>query len=250
MDPTRRHLLSSGIRIGTMASVLGAAETSSAAEGPAKLKIVVTGGHPGDPEAACGGTMARLADLGHEVVALYLTRGERGLPGKTTAEAAAIRTGEAQRACAILTARPLFLKQADADTVVSGASYEEFRHLLETEKPQIVFTHWPIDAHRDHRATSLLAYDAWLRGGKPFALYYYEVSTGEETQHFHPTDYVNITATESRKRAACFLHASQQPAKFYAYHEKMHNFRGFEAGCRRAEAFLRHEQSPAIPLPG
>jgi hypothetical protein len=49
-------------------------------------------GHLGDPEAACGGTMARLADLGHEVVALYLTRGEAGVPGKAAAEAAALRT--------------------------------------------------------------------------------------------------------------------------------------------------------------
>jgi LmbE family N-acetylglucosaminyl deacetylase len=235
--------------VGTIASLVSSAG-ASASDFPHKLKIVVTGGHPGDPEAACGGTMARFADMGHEVVALYLTRGERGLQGKTQAEAAAIRTGEAQRACTILKARALFLNQADADTVVSVPRYEEFRHLLAAEKPHVVFTHWPIDAHRDHRATSLLVYDAWLIGGRQFALYYYEVSTGEETQHFHPTDYVNIAATESRKRAACFVHASQQPAKFYAYHEKMHGFRGFEAGCQRAEAFVHHEQSPAVQLPG
>jgi LmbE family N-acetylglucosaminyl deacetylase len=235
--------------VGALATVLNSG-VPSARELPGKLKIVVAGGHPGDPEAACGGTMARLADMGHEVVALYLTRGERGLPGKSPAEAAAVRTGEAERACASLKARPVFLKQADADTVVSAARYEEFRPLLEAEKPHVVFTHWPIDAHRDHRAASLLVYDAWLTGGRKFALYYYEVSTGEETQHFHPTDYVDITGAEARKRAACFLHASQQPAKFYAYHEKMHAFRGFEAGCQRAEAFVRHEQSPAIRLPG
>jgi N-acetylglucosamine malate deacetylase 1 len=249
MNPTRRHLLSSGMAVGALASLLNSG-TASVGEPPGKLKIVVAGGHPGDPEAACGGTMARLADLGHKVVALYLTRGERGLPGKTPAEAAAVRTGEAEKACASLKARPVFLKQPDADTAVSTARYEEFRPLLEAEKPHVVFTHWPIDTHRDHRATSLLVYDAWLTGGRKFALYYYEVSTGEETQHFHPTDYVDITGTAARKRAACFLHASQQPAKFYAYHEKMHAFRGFEAGCRRAEAFVRHEQSPAIRLPG
>jgi LmbE family N-acetylglucosaminyl deacetylase len=237
------------LAIGTIASVLSSTG-ASARENPPKLKIVVTGGHPGDPEAACGGTMARFADMGHEVVALYLTRGELGVQGKTPAEASAIRTGEAQRACEVLKARAVFLNQTDADTVVSVARYEEFRRQLAAEKPQVVFTHWPIDTHRDHRATSLLVYDAWLAGGRPFTLYYYEVSTGEETQHFHPTDYVNIAATESRKRAACLLHASQQPEKFYAYHEKMHGFRGFEAGCQRAEAFVHHEQSPAVRLPG
>jgi hypothetical protein len=93
-------------------------------------------------------------------------------------------------------------------------------------------------------------YDAWLAGGRRFALYYYEVSTGKETQHFRPTQYVDITAVETRKRAACWAHASQDPAKFYADHEAMHRFRGFEAGCERAEAFVHHEQSPAGPLPG
>ena len=41
-----------------------------------KPKVIVTGGHPGDPEYGCGGTIARYTDLGHEVVLLYLNRGE------------------------------------------------------------------------------------------------------------------------------------------------------------------------------
>jgi LmbE family N-acetylglucosaminyl deacetylase len=189
-------------------------------------------------------------DLGHEVVALYLTRGEAGVQGKTAAEAGAVRSAEAQRACALLKARALFAGQADGATEVTPARYDDFRKLVEGERPQAVFTHWPIDGHRDHRAASLLVYDAWLAGGRKFALYYYEVSTGEETQHFRPTHYVDITAVEARKRAACWAHASQDPAKFYAYHEDMQRFRGFEAGCKRAEAFVRHEQSPAGPLLG
>src|SRR3954470_14066578 len=42
---------------------------------PRKLKVIVAGGHPGDPEYGCGGTIARYSDLGHEVVLLYLNRG-------------------------------------------------------------------------------------------------------------------------------------------------------------------------------
>src|SRR4051812_43630272 len=75
------------------------------AQGPnTKLKVVVVGGHPDDPESGCGGTMARCADLGHEVVALYLTRGEAGIEGKSHQEAAAIRTAECHEACKILKA--------------------------------------------------------------------------------------------------------------------------------------------------
>ena len=98
--------------------------------------------------------------------------------------------------------------------IVDNARYDEFRQLVEAEKPDVLFTHWPIDGHRDHRAISALAYDAWLRLDKKFAFYYYEVSNGEDTLMFSPTDYVDISRTEPRKRAACYAHASQTPDKF------------------------------------
>ena len=98
----------------------------------------------------------------------------------------------------------------------------------------------PIDSHRDHRATSLLTYDAWLYGGRKFDLYYYEVDQGEQTQLFHPTDYVDITETESRKRAACFAHLSQKPeTSFWPLHDMMNRFRGMECGVKFAEAFVQ-----------
>lgn len=216
-----------------------------------KLKAVVAGGHPDDPESIAGGTMALLADEGHDVVALYLTRGEAGIAGKGHAEAAAIRTAEAQAACAILKARPRFAGQVDGATEVSASRYQEMRAILEDERPDLVITHWPVDTHRDHRATSLLVYDAWLGSGKRFSLFYTEAMTGAQTQAFGPAHYVDITAVESRKRQACFAHASQDPPEFYTHHEKMHGFRGLEAGCALAEAFFRHPQDLALAaLPG
>ena len=83
--------------------------------------------------------------------------------------------------------------------------------MLAAEKPDVVFTHWPIDRHRDHRAISMLTLDAWWKGGKRFALYYYEVA--EDTTMFSPAEYVNITAVEGRRRAACYAHVSQQPGQ-------------------------------------
>ncbi len=85
--------------------------------------------------------------------------------------------------------------------------------------------------------------------GKTFALYYYEVSSGEDTVQFTPTHYVDISATESRKRAACYAHASQAPDKFYSLQETVSRFRGIESGHKQAEAFIRHVQSPDFALP-
>ena len=208
-----------------------------------KLKVVVVGGHPDDPETGVGGTIARYADEGHEVVCLYLTRGEAGIRGKTHEEAAAVRTAEAEAACRVLVAKALFAGQIDGATEINAERYEQFGKLLGKIKPDIVFTHWPIDSHRDHRVASLLVYDAWLKAGKRFALCYYEVYSGIQTQHFHPTHYVDITQTEARKREAVFCHRSQNPERMWKLHSLMDRFRGTECRRKTAEAFVRHVNS-------
>jgi len=209
-----------------------------------KLKIVVVGAHPDDPESGCGGTVALYSDLGHDVVLLYLTRGERGIEGKTLQQSAAIRTTESEKACGLLKARPVFAGQIDGDTELNKSRYADFHKILDAEHPDLVFTHWPIDTHPDHRAASLLAYDAWLHSGRKFDLYYYEVELGEQTQVFQPTHYIDISATETRKRAACYIHSSQLPkTTFYPLHEMMHCFRGMESGVKLAEAFVHHSHN-------
>jgi LmbE family N-acetylglucosaminyl deacetylase len=245
---TRRHLLAtSGI---AAAAVLPAA--ASAAENPAHraLKVFVVGGHPGDPEAGCGGMIARYADQGDEVTCLYLTRGEAGIQGKTAKQAAEIRTAEAESACKILKARPLFADQIDGATEVTPTRYADFIKLIAGVNPDVVLTQWPVDGHRDHRACSLLTYEAWVNSGKKFAFYYYEVDLGTDTQCFRPTHYVDVAAVEPLKRQACMAHQSQNPAGFYVQdHVPMLRFRGMECGCKLAEAFIHHDQSPPGRLP-
>jgi N-acetylglucosamine malate deacetylase 1 len=250
---TRRGLLG---RTGLIGGLIAAGAEGSSTTMPdqpqqqgRKLKVVVTGGHPGDPEYGCGGTVGRYVDLGHAVVLLYLNDGEprgRTPPGGVSGT----RIAEAAKACEILGARPLYAGQVDGAAVVDAAHYAAFRKILEAEQPDVVLTHWPIDNHADHRAISMLVYDAWLRMGRRFALYYYEVSNGEDTVQFAPTHYVDITATEPRKRRACYAHASQAPDRFYALQEQVTRLRGVERGVRQAEGFIRHIQSPDFALPG
>ncbi len=139
---TRRDLL---VTLGVAAGATPGLSSARAGEGEAapKLRIIVAGGHPDDPMSGCGGTMARLADLGHDVVAVCLTRGEAGIQGKSHEEAGAIRSEEALRSCKILKARLRFAGQVDRETEVNSARYDEFQKVLEEEKPDAVFTHWP-----------------------------------------------------------------------------------------------------------
>ncbi len=248
---SRRNLL---IQSGVVGGAFAVGSPSSATAGDSqtyrprgekkRLKVVVTGGHPGDPEYGCGGTVARYTDLGHEVVLFYLNKGE----GASKA-GGPDRVAEANKACEILKARPVFAGQVDGQAVVDAAHYAAFRKILEAEQPDAVFTHWPIDNHADHRAISMLVYDAWIKMKRRFALYYYEVSSGEDTVQFAPTHYVDIAQTQPRKRLACYAHASQSPDRYYALQEQVTRMRGIESGHRQAEAYIRHVQSPDFALP-
>jgi LmbE family N-acetylglucosaminyl deacetylase len=185
--------------------------------------------------------------MGHDVALLYLNRGD---PSATTSRPASdVRVKEATKACEILKARPIFADQIDAHAIVDAAHYAKFRALLAAQRPDIVFTHWPIDNHADHRAMFNLVYDAWNRLGRKFALYYYEVSNGEDTMQFAPTDYVDISQAEPRKREACYAHASQRPKKFYALQSTITAMRGIESGHQHSEGYVRQIRSPEIALP-
>jgi len=246
MKTTRRRLLFSA---GTVASGLALSGTRASASAqdqgasrPGRLKVVVCGGHPGDPEYGCGGTVARLAALGHDVVLLYLN------DGAWPPTPAATRLAEAAKACAILKARPAYAGQVNGHAVVDATHYDVYRTLLAELAPDAVLTQWPLDNHRDHRAISTLTYDAWQALGKRFALYYYEVSNGEDTLQFSPTQYVDITQQEPQKRAACYAHASQSPDRYYELQDAVARFRGLERGWARAEAFVLQQQSPSDAL--
>jgi LmbE family N-acetylglucosaminyl deacetylase len=209
-----------------------------------KLKIVVVGAHPDDPETICGGTMAVYSAAGHEVVSAYLTKGEAGIPGKSHDEAAKIRTEEALKACKILHARPEFLGQIDGSCEITPNRYTDVFEFLKKENPDLVITHWPIDTHRDHRICSNLVLDAWFRLQKKFDLLYAEAMTGTQSQNFLPTDYVDITSVIKQKHDACFIHLSQKLEDDYAlYHGRMEIFRGMEHHCEFAEGFIRLAQS-------
>jgi LmbE family N-acetylglucosaminyl deacetylase len=211
------------------------------------LKIVVAGGHPGDPECGCAGTIARYTEMGHRVVLLYLNRGEGFCGGAALERCASIRTAEAQEACRALKARAVFAGQYDGRAIIDVAHYEDFARLMTAEQPDVVFTQWPVDHHRDHRAVASLTLDAWLKGGRSYGLYYYEVA--EDTMMFSPAEYVDISAVESRRRAACFAHASQQPEKWYPKQVAITRRRGGECGFAEAEGFLRHPDSSRVLLP-
>ncbi|PYO88701.1 MAG: PIG-L family deacetylase [Gemmatimonadetes bacterium] len=226
--------------------------TTPADSASANLKIVCVGAHPDDPESGCGGTLARYAALGHVVTIVYLTRGERGIDGKSLDEAARIRSAECEAACRIIGAKPAFFGQIDGATEVTRAQVDAMQRLLAAQAPDVLFTHWPVDTHMDHQVASILTIRAWMAGGsRPPLLYFFEVNAGSQTEGFFPNTYVDVSPVLDQKKRALFAHVSQDGQGIWReHHEVMAAWRGREVGIAAAEAFVHLNRDQTNNLPG
>jgi LmbE family N-acetylglucosaminyl deacetylase len=248
-DLTRRDFVANSLGAGSLA-VLGSPLPLFGArdpDKPAPLSVVCIGGHPDDPESGCGGTLARYAAAGHAVTIVYLTRGERGIEGKSLDEAARIRTAESEAACRILGATPRFFGQVDGATELTHAHVDAMTKLVATLQPDVILAHWPIDTHMDHQVASLLAIRAWI-SVKGADLFFYEVNAGSQTEGFKPDAYVDISSVVEQKKRALFAHVSQDGEGIWReHHEIMAAWRGREYGVKAAEGFVHHSRGGRGP---
>jgi LmbE family N-acetylglucosaminyl deacetylase len=222
-----------------------------AESGAARMTVVCVGGHPDDPESGCGGTLARYAALGHAVTVVYLTRGERGISGRSLDEAASIRSAECEAACKIIGAKAVFFGQIDGATELTQPQVDAMKRLFAADNPDVVFTHWPVDTHMDHQVASVLTIRAWMSLRRAH-LYFFEVNSGSQTEGFLPNTYVDISSVVEQKKAALFAHVSQDGQGIWRqHHDVMAQWRGREAGVVAAEAFVHlNRDADTSSLPG
>jgi LmbE family N-acetylglucosaminyl deacetylase len=250
--PSRRTFVKASLFAAPALLAQKSALSATADSTKTPLNIICVGAHPDDPESSCAGTLSLYAQAGHKVSVIYLTRGERGIAGKSDEEAAAIRSAEAEAACKIMGAEALFAGQIDGSTVIDATRTDEIVKLLSSRAPDVVFTHWPIDTHRDHQAASVLTFRAVQAMKARPQLYYFEVDTGSESQGFNPNTYVDVTSVLEKKKAALLSHRSQNGDRIWTkHHEPIAVWRGREAGVPMAEAFVRlNREGRAKALPG
>jgi LmbE family N-acetylglucosaminyl deacetylase len=229
------------VAMGLQASVQGSGNPSGKPISQTPLRIVCVGAHCDDPESGCGGTLARYAELGHHVTIVYLTTNEAyaGFRGRPREEVVALTRAESEAACKILGAKAVFVGQIDGASEVTPDRTRSFCAVLAAEFPDIVFTHWPIDAHHDHQTAGLLTLRTYKAAARKFRLFFYEVERQGETMCFSPTTYVDITTTREKKKASLRAHRSVNGEMIYKTdNEVMESFRGSELGVKAAEAFI------------
>lgn len=233
-------------------------------------RILCLHAHPDDAEFLVGGTLARLAALGHHVTIASMTSGDCGSDLHGPAEIAAIRREEGARAAAVIGAEYHSLGFSDLAIFIDDAARRRVTAALRRLRPDIVLTASPSDYHCDHEATSRLVTDAIFACSAPNYLthdfdpapalpalphlYYVDPAEGldREGRVVEPHFLVDVTAEIDTKRRMLACHASQRAwlrrqhgmDNFIETLEQWCSARGRLAGVAFAEGFRQYTGHP------
>lgn len=205
------------------------------------MKIMAIGAHLDDIEIACGGTLAKAIEAGHEVKVLIMSKSGYTNKEGTIQRSDEIAVKEGLNALHTLGIQNIEILdfptkdipfQSDVVTAIDlrMAAYD----------PDVIFTHHPFDTHQAHEGVSKASIAAARRKNTVF---FYEPITpsGRSYVSFKPTLYVDISKTINKKIASLKCHTSEYN-KFGAedWIEGVRcrcGFRGYEIGKKYAEAF-------------
>ncbi|MBL9121050.1 MAG: PIG-L family deacetylase [Phycisphaerae bacterium] len=177
------------------------------------MRILVVGPHPDDQELTMGGTIAKLASSGHDVLLLDVTNGEPtpfGTPER--------RAQEAAEAARVLGVRRHALGLPNRRVEHTIDARHRLAAVIRTERIDVMFVPFPEDAHPDHRAVTRIAEDARFDAkltkvdlpGEPrypkWLFHYYCTHLRIVPQ---PSFLIDTSGFAERKRAAIMAYHSQ-----------------------------------------
>ncbi|MBI3948180.1 MAG: PIG-L family deacetylase [Armatimonadetes bacterium] len=131
-------------------------------------RIMIFAAHA-DDEMTMSGTMAKAAAAGTRVVVVQMTDGCEGYPrAEMRDQIVAMRRQEAEAANQVLgVARRIFIEAPDMGLVDDKETLHKCIVAIRGERPEAIFTHGPVDGHRDHRNTHAISVDARWHAGEP-----------------------------------------------------------------------------------
>jgi bacillithiol biosynthesis deacetylase BshB1 len=175
------------------------------------LDALAFGAHADDVELGCGGTLIKLAVLGHPTGVVVLTQGEMATRGS-----AETRAREFMNAAKIMgLAAHQMLDIPDGRVDVTWENKLKIIGVVRAYRPKIVFAPYWVDRHPDHEQTSHLVHQAAYLAGlkkletgappfRPHKLIYYQTRF-----EFRPSFIVDISDTLAQKMRAVRAYESQ-----------------------------------------
>jgi len=192
-------------------------------------RILALAAHPDDLELACGGTLARLVDTGHEVHAVIMSHGAIGGD-------ASVRPGEAAAAGTFLGVADVTvhdLPDAHLD-LVGRKLIQVIEEAIDRVQPHIILTHSAHDQHQDHHAV----HEATLRAARNHhTILCFE--SPSVTREFSPCVFVDISDYVDVKVQSVLAHQDQASKRYMTADviDGIVTFRGRQAKRTRAEGF-------------
>lgn len=214
------------------------------------MNILVVGPHPDDQELGMGGTIAKLASQGHNVLLLDMTNGEPTPHGSPE-----VRAKEAAKAAQILGVKRQTLTFPNRTLQYSIEARHAVAGVIRQHQAQILFVPFFEDAHPDHVATTRIAEDARFDAklsktdlpGQPIYakwLFYYYCTHLRWVAN--PSFLFDISGFEARKREAIVAYHSQFVApesnrKVVVWIDAANVYFGSRIGTAAAEPFFTKE---------
>ena len=235
-------------------------------------RILAIHAHPDDVEILAGGTLALLADAGHELTVATFTPGDCGSHELGPEEIGEVRRREAAAAAAQMGARYFCLEFRDLAIFQDDASRRRVTEALRQARPEIVLAASPVDYLCDHEAASALVRDAcfcapmpnYRTASPPIAaipnVYWMDPLGGRDREGsvVRPDFVVDVGTVFERKRAMLAEHASQREwlrrhhgvDEYLLEMERWTQERGALAGVAYGEGFrqYRGHAYPQTPL--
>lgn len=212
--------------------------------------VLVVAPHPDDEVLGVGGTMARLAQAGHEVHVALVTAGRAPRFSPEQAAAVSAEAAAAHAHLGVAATHRLDCPAAELDGMAHADLNLALGGLLTRIAPRSLFVPHPGDVHLDHQLCFLSSMVAARPHGPRYPTRVLVYETLSETNWnapylspaFLPNLFVDITATLDRKLEAFAMFASQQRT---APHERspealraLATLRGATVHRPAAEAFV------------
>ncbi len=215
------------------------------------MYVLVIAPHPDDEVLGVGGTMARLAREGHDVIVTIVTRGDPSMFDPDFIEQG---RSEARTAHQMLGVQDtIFLEgfpAARLDSVPHSQLNEALQKLLEEVEPDVLFIPFNGDIHLDHRLVFESALVAARPNGEQQVQTIYAYETLSETNWnaplltpaFAPNIYFDISGFLELKLQA--MSAYQTQLKAFPHERSLKairalaSLRGATVGFEAAEAFV------------
>jgi N-acetylglucosamine malate deacetylase 1 len=197
--------------------------------------MIAFGAHPDDIEIGMGGTVAKLAGMGHDVRLVIAT-----LPNFVKTDTKEERKQESIMSAKVMGCKtPEFLDLSPEEIAFNRKFVTQISKIIQELNPEAIFTQWIGDTHQDHQSLTR-AVVAAARDSNDVFMYETTIPGGISEHAFRPQLYVDVTDTLEIKRNALDCFDSQKIRCGPLWIDSLVgrcSYRGYQMNAKYAEAF-------------